>query len=261
MLQVRINLDDAGLRNLMARWMVKKRKTVEDGLLIAARTLCKAFMDFSLPRDNLKMERLVKSDIHRAYAGPSDVFRDIRQMGDEETAKAFWAFYQTGKYKRAEKIMQAKAPAFAGLKIQPFDGGSAHKAARGARGHVVKNAKPSFVIKDGSKKGKLSRYIANKQANVGMVKAGWVAAWRDLGRVREVPKWVSRIKGSTYGSAEMQLQGQTSQHILIHNAVRHADEAIDQRYQNTIEAVAADRLAKFFKKQLGLIQNENALAA
>jgi hypothetical protein len=36
--------------------------------------------------------------------------------------------------------------------------------------------------------------------------------------------------------------------------VRHADEAIDQRYQNTIEAEAADRLAKYFKIQLGLLQ-------
>jgi hypothetical protein len=116
---------------------------------------------------------------------------------------------------------------------------------------VPKGARPAFVVKN---HGKLAKYIAGKQANVGMVKAGWLAAWRDLGRVRDVPQWVRRIKGGTLGSAQKQLQGQASQHIIVHNAVRHADEAIDQRYQNTIEAEAADRLAKYFKIQLGLLQ-------
>jgi len=259
MLRVSVNLDDSGLRNLMARWMVKKRKTIIDGLTIAANTLCKSFMQYSLPRDNVKMEKVVKRDIHRAYAGPSDVFREIRQMGSEESAKAFWAFYQIGQYKKAEKLMQAKAPAFAGLKIQKFDGGAAHKAARGYRGHVAENTKPTFVIKDGSKRGKLNTYIASKQANVGMVKAGWVAAWRDLGRVSEVPKWVSRVekkKGLILGSASKQFQGQKSQHIIIHNHVRHADEAIEPRYQGYIERAAEERLAKYFKIQLKLLKPE-----
>ena len=90
MFQVRINLDDEGLRNIMAQWMVKKRKTVEEGLTIAARTLCKAFMDYSLPLNNVKMEKAVKRDVYRAYAGPSDVFRDIREHGNTGAADAFW---------------------------------------------------------------------------------------------------------------------------------------------------------------------------
>jgi len=250
MLQVRINLDDAGLRNLMARWMVKKRKPIEEGLLISARTLCKAFMDFSLPRNNIKMERAVVGDVSRAYASMSKIYLDIRSR-DPEGAEAFWYFQKIGKYATAQKIMAADSPTYSDLKIQPFDGGAAHKAARGARGHVPKGAKPAFVVKN---PGKLTKYIASKQANVGMVKAGWLAAWRDLGRVRDVPQWVRRIKGDTLGSAQKQFQGQASQHIIVHNAVRHADEAIDQRYQNTIEAEAADRLAKYFKIQLGLTQ-------
>jgi len=256
-MQVSINLDDSGLRNLMAQWMVKKRKTVEEGLLTASRTLCKAFMDLSLPRDNLKMERAVMSDVSRAYASMSKIYLDIRSR-DPEGAEAFWYFQKIGKYATAQKIMAADSPTYSDLKIQPFDGGAAHKAARGARGHVPKGAKPAFVVKNHRK---LSKYIAGKQANVGMVKAGWLAAWRDLGRVRDVPQWVRRIKRDTLGSSEKQFTGQASKHILIHNAVRHADESMDFRQQSSIEAVAADRLAKFFKKQLGLIQNENALAS
>ena len=250
MMQVSINLDDSGLRNLMARWMVKKRKPSEEGLLISARTLCKAFMDFSLPRNNIKMERAVVGDVSRAYASMSKIYLDIRNR-DPEGAEAFWYFQKIGKYATAQKIMAADSPTYSDLKIQPFDGGAAHKAARGARGHVPKGARPAFAVKN---PGKLAKYIAGKQANVGMVKAGWLAAWRDLGRVRDVPQWVRRIKGGTLGSAEKQFQGQSSQHILIHNNVRHADEAIDQRYQNHIEADAADRLAKYFKIQLGLLQ-------
>ena len=253
MLQVRINLDDSGLRNLMAQWMVKKRKTVEDGLLIASRTLCKAFMDFSLPRDNVKMERAVMGDVSRAYATMSKIYLDIKSR-DPQGAEAFWYFQKIGKYSVAQKIMAADSPSYSDLKIQPFDGGAAHKAARGARGHVPKSAKPAFVVRERGKNSKLTRYIASKQSNVGMVKAGWVAVWRDLGRVRDVPQWVRRIKGDTLGRAEKQLQGQASQHILIHNMVRHADEAIESRYQSTIEFEAADRLAKYFKIQLGLLQ-------
>ncbi len=253
MLQVSINLDDDGLRNLMARWMVKKRKTIEEGLLTAARTLCKAFMDFSLPRDNVKMERTVAGDVSRAYATMSSVYLDIRAR-DPAGAEAFWYFQKIGKYSVAQKIMAADSPSFSGLKIQPFDGGAAHKAARGARGHVPRNARPAFVIRDTGKTSKLSRYIEGKQANVGMAKAGWVEAWRDLGRVRDVPAWVRRTRGDTLGDAQKQFTGQASQSILIHNHVRHADEAIEQRYQTYIENEASDRLAKFFKIQLGLLQ-------
>jgi len=256
MLQVSINLDDSGLRNLMAQWMVKKSKSIEEGLLIASRTLCKAFMDLSLPRDNLKMERRVAADINRAYATASEVFLDIRAR-DPGGAEAFWYFNKIGKYATAQKIMDAHASIYQGLKIDPFDDGATHKTARGSRGHVSQNAKPTFVVKDtrgSGKTSKLGRYIADKQANVGMVKAGWLAAWRDLGRVRDVPQWVRRIKGDTLGSSEKQFTGQASKRILIHNAVRHADEAMDFRQQSSIEDVAADRLARFFKIQLGLLQ-------
>ena len=253
MMQVSINLDDSGLRNLMAQWMVKKRKTIEEGLLIASRTLCKAFMDYSLPRDNVKMEHKVRMDVWSAYATPSKVFLDIRTR-DPQAAEAFWYFQKVGKYATAQKIMAAESPSYSDLKIQKFDGGAAHKAARGARGHVKRGTRPAFVVKDSGKTSKLLNYIDQKRSNVGMVKAGWLAAWRDLGRVRDVPQWVRRIKGDTLGSSEKQFTGQASKHIIIHNAVRHADEAIDQRYQNTIESEAADRLAKYFKIQLGMLQ-------
>ncbi len=251
MMQVSINLDDAGLRNLMATWMVKKRKTVEDGLVTAARTLCKAFMEFSLPRENVKMERTVKGDVSRAYATMSKIYLDIRARYPER-AEAFWFLQKDGKYSAAQKIMAADSPSFSGLKIQPWDKGAAHKAARGARGHVPRSAKPAFVLRGATSK--LSRYIEGKQKNVGMVKAGWVAAWRDLGRVREVPKWVARTRGDTLGRAEKQFTGEASKSILIHNLVRHADEAIEQRYQTYIENEAQARLVKFFKKQLGMLQ-------
>ena len=88
----------------MAQWMVKKRKAIEDGLLIASRTLCKAFMDFSLPRDNVKMEKAVMGDVSRAYATMSKIYLDIRSR-DPQGAEAFWYFQKIGKYSVAQKIM------------------------------------------------------------------------------------------------------------------------------------------------------------
>lgn len=256
MIQVRMNLEDDGMRELFAQWLKRKRKTVEEGLVTVTRTLCNAFMQYSLPRENVKMERKVMGDVSRAYATMSKIFLDIRAR-EPQAADAFWYFQSVGQYAVAQKIMAAESPSYSDLKIQKFDGGAAHKAARGARGHVPKNTRPAFVIKDRGKTSKLTRYIDSKQANVGMVKAGWVSAWRDLGRVRDVPQWVRRaekVKGGTLGSAEKRFWSPTSALIAIHNRVRHADEAISQRYQGTIESEAHHRLAKFLKIQLGLIQ-------
>ena len=254
MLSVRIAVNDDELRNLLARWMVKKRKTILEGLVTVARTTCKAFMDYTLPSDPAKLESKVAGDIRRAYASPSRVFIDIRK-NDQQAADAFWYFQKIGKYATAQKIMAADSPSFSDLKFQPFDNGAAHKAARGARGHVARSTQPAFVLKGNPKK--LSKYIAEKQSRVGMAKAGWLSAWRELGRVRDVPQWVRRAEkssGGNLGSVDKQFTGKASQHILIHNHVMHSDDAFMKKWRATIEQVASNNLALFLKIQLGQIK-------
>ena len=256
MLSLRIAVDDDELRNLMARWMVKKRKTILEGLVTVARTTCKAFMDYTLPSEPTKMEKNVAGDIRRAYASPSRVYLDIRNK-DPQAADAFWYFQKIGKYATAQKIMATESPSFSDLRFQPFDGGAAHKAARGNRGHVARSTKPAFIPKGVSATNKLSKYIAAKQTQVGTAKAGWVAAWRDLGRVREVPQWVRRAERSktgVLGSAEKHFHGQTSQHVLIHNHVIYSDDAFMKKWRATIEQVASNNLALFLRIQLGEIK-------
>ena len=256
MLSLRIAVNDDELRNLLARWMVKKRKTILEGLVTVARTTCKAFMDYTLPSDPAKLESKVAGDIRRAYASPSRVFIDIRK-NDQQAADAFWYFQKIGKYATAQKIMAADSPSFSDLKFQPFDNGAAHKAARGARGHVPKSARPAFVVKGVGSTKKLSRYIAEKQSRVGMAKAGWLSAWRELGRVRDVPQWVRRAEkssGGNLGSVDKQFTGKASQHILIHNHVMHSDDAFMKKWRATIEQAASNNLALFLKIQLGDIK-------
>jgi hypothetical protein len=250
MFSLRIAVDDDELRNLMAQWMVKKRKTIIDGLITVARTTCKAFMEYTLPSEPTKMVGRVATEIRRAYASPSRVFLDIRKK-DQGAADAFWYFQKIGKYSTAQKIMQADSPSFSELKFQPFDGGAAHKAARGARGRVARSTQPAFVTKGSG--GKLSKYIAGRQARVGMAKAGWVAAWRDLGRVRDVPQWVRRAEkatGGTLGSADKQFQGEASKHIILHNHILHSDDAFTRHHRAMIEQLAANNLVKYFLIQL-----------
>jgi len=250
MLSLRISVSDDDALYYMARWLKEKRKTMEEGLTIAARSTCKAFMEYTLPKEPTKMSGRVATDIRRAYASPSRVFLDIRKK-DQGAADAFWYFQKIGKYSTAQKIMAADSPSFSDLKFQPFDGGAAHKAARGARGHVARSTKPAFVTKGSDSK--LAKYIAGRQARVGMAKAGWVAAWRDLGRVRDVPQWVRRAEkatGGILGSADKQFQGQDSKHIILHNHVLHSDDAFTRQHRAMIEQLAANNLVTYFKIQL-----------
>ena len=254
MMQVSINLDDSGLRNLMAQWMVKKRKTVEQGLITASNTLCKAFMQFSVPKTNVKVESMVRGQVHSVYRSKAQAWEEI-QKNNPGLGKAFWeALNGKKQLKRAEGILRKYGGSYASLPFLPFDGGAAHRAARGARGAVPKGQRPAMVVHDSGKNSTLTKYAKMRMNNVGMVKAGWVAAWRDIDRVRDVPAWVRRTKGETLGSAVKNFNNTTNQSIIIHNAVRHADEAIEQGYQTRIEAEASERLAKYFKIQLGLLQ-------
>lgn len=252
MIAIRVSVTDDELRNLLARWLVKSRKPIQEALVTVARTTCKAFMDYTLPSEPTKLERTVDMDVRRAYATKNKVFADIRKV-NLNAARGFWSLFESGKYLKAKKIMDAVSPKYSGLSIQSFDGGAAHMAARGERGRVPKSTQPAFVIKQTGKTNKLIRYIEKKKANVGTAKAGWVAAWRDLGRVREVPNWVRRAEktsGGKLGSADKQFTGKTSQHILIHNHAIHTSDAFMEKHRTRIQAIADENLAIFLKLQL-----------
>jgi hypothetical protein len=226
---INISVDDARAQALMLVWMEKTGKTIEQGVTTAARATCKSFMQYTLPRENKKSERKVSGDIHRVYATQSMVFEDIKSKSPQ-AADAFWYFMEAKKFATARKIMQVESPKYGALSLYPFDGGELHKRLRDSRGHVSRAVTPKMVVRERGLKSKLATYIETKVNNVGLAKAGWVAAWRQLGRVTDVPDWVSRkrkIGNKNLGSAEKQTT-KTGFAITIHNKVPYALPALGE---------------------------------
>lgn len=253
MLSLRIAVDDDELRNLMARWLIQKRKTVEEGLVTVARTTCKAFMQYTVPSDNVKVESMVIGQVYSVYASQGQVYGEMFK-NNEGAARAFWAAtHGRRQIKRAAGILRAFGGEYASLPYIPFDGGAAHRAARGANGSVPNGSKPVMVVQSFGKKSPLTQYAKMRMNRVGMAKAGWVSAWRDLGRVRDVPKWVRRAEkasGANLGSAEMQFQDKANQRILLHNMAAHSSNAFEEKQRTLIQNEASYRLSLFLRLQL-----------
>ena len=252
MLSLRIAVDDDELRNLMARWLIQKRKTIEEGLVTVARTTCKAFMQYTVPTDNVKVESMVQGQIYSVYRSQGQAWEEIKK-NNPGAADAFWAATHGRKQvKRAEGILRKFGGEYASLPYIPFDGGAAHRASR-ANGSVPSGTKPAMVVQSFGKKSPLTKYAAMRMSRVGMAKAGWVSAWRDLGRVRDVPKWVRRAEkasGANLGSAEMQFQDKANQRILLHNMAAHSSNAFEEKQRTLIQNEAAYRLSLFLRLQL-----------
>lgn len=249
-MNVTIDIQDAQVQSWFVTWLATTNKAVHDGLLTAGRTLCKAFMQYTLPRDKTqKVVRRVIGDIYRVYASPSMVFDDIKAKGPQ-AADAFWYFIEARKFSTAKKIMQAESPKYGALTLSPFDNGTLHSRMRGRRGQVPKGATPKFVVRERGQKSKLEAYVQSRVDRIGMAKAGWVSAWRELGNVRDVPPWLKQFnRMKTLGTAQRSFT-ETVSSITIHNAVRYSEEAMDDRYKASIEHTAKMRFVDFLKEQI-----------
>lgn len=249
-IELTADLNSEGLEVLIARWIQKKNKALIDALTTMGRTTCRAMMEFTYPRDDHKMPQRVEAQILKVYGTTSQVYEDIKAKS-ESAADAFWYFVSARKWATAKKIMQVESPSYGDKSLSPFDGGAVHKRARGERGNV-KAYSPFYIVAQKGKKDLLGQYIEKKKFNVGMAKAGWYHCWRILGRAEGAPDFVARHRGKEFGSVEKR-EGPNPK-VTITNNVRHASDAISDRYKDWIYGAAAGRFREFLQRQLGDIK-------
>lgn len=135
---------------------------------------------------------------------------------------------------------------FAGwTKIQPFDGGNAHKNARfGPRQNIPKN---QFIKVVATNPQAIDRYVKQRQENIGTAKAGWAACAEKLGGAKavrskddgrvELPKWVRRqLRRFFGGDVADYSDAKLNPFIELKNLVSYAGQVIsNETIQQTID--------------------------
>jgi hypothetical protein len=204
---------------------------------LTAVSLAKQAQPFGTNNDaKLMGQKAVVRDIRRVYALPSDVYEAI---DNRKIAAGFWAAVSKGDWARATTIMQKNCPLFHSKQILPFDGGSAHQAAR-VRGKIKAKQSVVFVVQ---KSAELKAYIQKEFDLVGWGKAGWAACARALGGVSGLPKWITRhsapgsvIENYGGGRAEVTITNQVSYATAILNESQKK-EAVDIAGRNLFKAL------------------------
>jgi hypothetical protein len=248
-MNIGVDIDDSRFTTKLLAWMAVKNKTMANGMRTLAATVCRAFYEYTIPRDNVKPERQVMSDVYKVYATQGSVYQDIKLgKGGESAADAFWYFCTIGKWATARKIMQAESPTYGKLAFSKFDNGTLHKRMRDKRGRIAKGTSPKFVVQDRGKKNKLEAYVEKQRKSVGMAKAGWVQAWRGVGQPRNTPEWVNRHK-SNLGTSSQSHTADKSE-VTIWNQVRYAENAMPERYKQQIVNNAVARFVEYLDRQL-----------
>lgn len=133
-------------------------------------------------------EAMLTADIWRVYGTPGNLYALVKAKLSEDMAKAFWKAIKKKDWEAANKITMQVA----GLRLQEFDDGAAHRKMRGkTSGRVSKRHVKTIYIANSKW---VERYIKDKKKNVGLLAAAPLAAARSNleGEIKGVPDWVDR---------------------------------------------------------------------
>lgn len=247
MMALDVSVNDEHFNKLMAEYLVRTKRTIPQAVRSFAGTLSRALMEHTHPpmEGRNAAEGRVVADIRRVYLSQSEVYLDI-QGKDKSAADAFWYYSTLRKWRQAQQIMSTDSPSYSSLKLAKFDDGQVHERMRGKRGKISKGVRPIFAVKETGKRSKLEAYIKKKKERVGMAKAGWYHCWKQSGTPRSVPQWIKRHRGQL-GHV---ITGDEGRRIVIHNLVRHAEEAMQPLFLSRIHGWARGRFIKFLELSL-----------
>lgn len=145
--------------------------------------------------------RAVTRDIGRVYVSPSTVIQTLKMSNGnrgEAMAKGFTGFLKKGDLANAKAILDRARIDASSLTILQWDGGDAHRKARGSRGRVASGKKPAITTDAAA----LKKYSDMRRKNVGFAKGGWINAARSVGGVmpKSTPVWVMWHASPGYGT-------------------------------------------------------------
>ena len=133
-------------------------------------------------------QNAVSNDIYQVYATPGRVWELMKQYQGIKAANGWWRLWKEDPVK-AKRFLELSAPSAIQAMSIGFDGGAAHKAARGNNGRV--RGKPRVIVLN--ELGQLRKYIRLRQKNVGLLAASIPAAiGNKYGKLKGVPAWISR---------------------------------------------------------------------
>lgn len=168
-------------------------------------------------------EHATAIDILRVYITPSRV---ANTFPNKKHAAAFSVAMARRNYAGAQNIVDSYHSAYRGVRIQAFDNGAAHKAARNAYGKVPKNKRPAMIVQTPRT---LFTYLDREVSHVGEGKAGWATCARALGSTRGIPQWVTRHvgKGPASGSGAQENYTGAMWHVKLINNVPYSAKILN----------------------------------
>lgn len=180
-------------------------------------------------------ELATSRDIQRVYATPEKVFA---AFPDRRKAQTWWQLMQQRQYARAQNVQDAHCPEYRLVKIAPFDGGTAHLAAR-KKGRVSARQRPVLVVQTTRN---LAAYIKQETDRVGEGKAGWAACAKVLGSTRGLPQWVTRHVGKRSGGAVHENYSGAVFKVTLENQVTYAQDILSPGEKQVAVRIGLDRL-------------------
>jgi hypothetical protein len=187
-------------------------------------------------------EHATAIDILRVYLTPSRVYNSFP---NKKHANAFSQAIGKRNYAAAQNIVNQFHPLYRGVRIQAFDGGAAHRAARNSYGRVPANKKPAMIVQTPRT---LFTYLDLEVSHVGEGKAGWAACARALGSTRGIPQWVTRHagRGPSSGSGATENYTGATWHVRLINNVPYSQKILQSGAK---EKAIQDGISRFVKGQ------------
>lgn len=224
------------------------REVLESGARVAAISCARTSQPFGTGAEALKAgENAVARDIARVYRTPGAAWKDI---GDPRAQAAFWRAFQAGEFEGAQIILQEHGSELRDVRLQPFDGGAAHRAARDPGTGRVRAGRAAMIVLEGGGVGsELAGYVIKRQGNVGFGKGGWADVARQIsgngarGLKQEgdiSAGWITR-KGQGYGKV-FRSGSDENPTITIVSAIPYASNILQGTGKSDAIRIARERM-------------------
>lgn len=163
------------------------------------------------------MKKAIARDIGKVYTSAQLIFKQLQDEG-EKIAAAWYRAMKNGNFSLAEDLIRGTKNlhrnAYHGIPLDP----AFHQRSRNSRGRVSRH-RAAQILPDAKD---IKARIKEKQALAGFGKAGWITAGSALGKISNVPAWITRHRGIAPGQAQNATQRPTDPYVTLTNDVRYA---------------------------------------
>jgi hypothetical protein len=188
----------------------------------------------------------VEKDHQRVHRGINDLYGWLVNTQGQATADMYWAILRQKGIQAAITTMIARGVAMPSMSVFSKE----HIESQRENGAVPNNPTVYYVDENGLARAK--EYSDHKQANVGLTKAGWIAAAAKITRSRAGGKavaWLRKLARKSSGSVRENF-GPHGLEITLTNDIPWSQEAMNPVLSSGIELKIEDRLARQMYTQL-----------